>query len=99
MSPDSRTVYFTAEDSGNEKLYSTRIEGGRVQWLFAVGNGSYSNLSIPPAADKLMLFANWCESVDVDDPDRKPVDGCLLPFCRNRVVSAGAQVGTVSATR
>ena len=26
VSPDSRTVYFTAEDGGNEKLYSTRIE-------------------------------------------------------------------------
>jgi dipeptidyl aminopeptidase/acylaminoacyl peptidase len=59
VSPDSRTVYFTAEDSGSEKLYSTRIDGGKVQSLFGVGNGSYSNLAVPPAADKLMLFANW----------------------------------------
>ena len=59
MSPDSRTVYFTAEDSGNEKVFSTRIDGGRVQWLFGVGNGSYSNLAVPPKSDKLMLFANW----------------------------------------
>jgi len=59
VSPDSRTVYFTAEDSGNEKVFSTRIDGGRVQWLFGVGNGSYSNLAVPPKSDKLMLFANW----------------------------------------
>jgi len=59
VSPDSRTVYFTAEDSGNEKLYSARIGGGTVQTLFGVEKGSYTNLVIPPKADKLTLFANW----------------------------------------
>ena len=37
VSPDSRAVYFTAEDGGNEKLYSVRIGGGAVQTLFGVG--------------------------------------------------------------
>jgi dipeptidyl aminopeptidase/acylaminoacyl peptidase len=59
VSPDSRTLFFTAEDSGNEKLYSARITGGSVRTLFAVGKGSYSNLVIPSKANKLMLFANW----------------------------------------
>jgi dipeptidyl aminopeptidase/acylaminoacyl peptidase len=59
VSPDSRTVFFTAEDSGNEKLYSTGIAGGKVKTLFAVERGSYSNLTIPSRASKLMLFANW----------------------------------------
>ena len=59
VSPDSRTLFFTAEDSGNEKLYSTRISGGKVKTLFAVESGSYSNLTIPSRASKLMMFANW----------------------------------------
>jgi dipeptidyl aminopeptidase/acylaminoacyl peptidase len=59
VSPDSRTLYFTAEDSGNEKLFSTSIAGGKVKTLFAVENGSYTNLAIPPKAGKLLLFANW----------------------------------------
>jgi len=59
VSPDSRTVYFTAEDGGNEKLYSTRVGGGTVQTLFGVEKGSYTNLTMPARADKLALFANW----------------------------------------
>jgi dipeptidyl aminopeptidase/acylaminoacyl peptidase len=59
VSPDSRTVYFTAEDSGNEKLYSTRLDGGTVRTLFGVEKGSYTNLSIPTKTGKLALFANW----------------------------------------
>ncbi|HEU5134387.1 MAG TPA: S9 family peptidase [Steroidobacteraceae bacterium] len=59
VTPDSRNVYFTAEDSGNEKLYSTRIGGGSVQTIFGVEKGSYSNLSIPIRGDKLALYANW----------------------------------------
>ena len=59
VSPDSRTVYFTAEDRGNEKLYSTRVSGGSVQTLFGVEKGSYTNLTIPARAEKLSMFANW----------------------------------------
>jgi len=59
VSPDSRTLFFTAEDSGSEKLYSTGIAGGKVKTLFEVERGSYSNLTIPARARKLMLYANW----------------------------------------
>jgi dipeptidyl aminopeptidase/acylaminoacyl peptidase len=59
VSPDSRTVYFTAEDLGNEKLYSTRLTGGAVQTVFGINEGSYTNLTIPPRAGKLSLYANW----------------------------------------
>ena len=59
VTPDSRTVYFTAEDSGHEKLYSARVAGGTVQTLFGVGKGSYTNLVIPARSDKLALYANW----------------------------------------
>jgi dipeptidyl aminopeptidase/acylaminoacyl peptidase len=59
VSPDSRTVYFTAEDSGNEKLYSTHLNGGTVQTLFGVEKGSYTNLAIPERGTELALYANW----------------------------------------
>jgi dipeptidyl aminopeptidase/acylaminoacyl peptidase len=59
FSPDSREVYFTAEDAGNEKLYSVRLGGGTVQSMFGVGYGSYTNLAIPDKANKLSLYANW----------------------------------------
>jgi dipeptidyl aminopeptidase/acylaminoacyl peptidase len=59
VSPDSRWLYFTAEEAGNEKLFSTRLAGGAVQTLFGVDNGSFTNLTIPPHAGKLALYANW----------------------------------------
>jgi len=59
VAPDSRTVYFTAEDSGNEKLYSTRLNGGTVQTLFDVEKGSYTNVVIPDRTADTVLYANW----------------------------------------
>jgi dipeptidyl aminopeptidase/acylaminoacyl peptidase len=59
IAPDSREVYFTAEDIGNERLFSVGLGGGTVQSLFRVGFGSYSNLTIPDRAVKLALYANF----------------------------------------
>lgn len=59
VTPDSNFVYFTAEDAGNEKLYSVRLGGGPVQTLFGVGNGSYTNVAIPERAAGVLVFANW----------------------------------------
>ena len=59
VSPDSRTVYFTAEDAGSEKLFSVRLGGGTVQTLFGVDKGSYTNVVIPERADNLVLYGNW----------------------------------------
>ncbi len=64
VTPDSRTVYFTAEDSGNEKLYSVRLSGGTVQTLFGVDKGSYTNLTIPTDPDNLALYGNWESASD-----------------------------------
>ena len=59
VTPDSRTVYFTAEDGGNEKLYSVRLGGGTVQTLFGVDKGSYTNLTIPTDPNNVALYGNW----------------------------------------
>ncbi len=59
ISPDSRRVYFIAEDAGNSKLFAVRVIGGKVETLFGVGHGSYSNIAIPAATENTMLFVNW----------------------------------------
>jgi dipeptidyl aminopeptidase/acylaminoacyl peptidase len=59
LAPDSRTVYFTAEDSGSEKLFSVRLGGGTVQTLFGIEKGSYTNISIPLRANTLAIFGTW----------------------------------------
>jgi dipeptidyl aminopeptidase/acylaminoacyl peptidase len=59
ITPDSRTVYFNAEDGGSEKVYSVRADGGAVQTLFGIGKGSFTNLTIPSRAGGTALYANW----------------------------------------
>jgi dipeptidyl aminopeptidase/acylaminoacyl peptidase len=60
IAPDSRVIYFTAEDLGNERLFSVRTSGGVVANLFGEGAyGSYTNLTIPERATNLALYANW----------------------------------------
>jgi dipeptidyl aminopeptidase/acylaminoacyl peptidase len=59
VSPDSRRIFFTAEDRGNEKLFATGLAGGVVKTLFGSGKGSYTNISIPRRAGKLSVYANW----------------------------------------
>jgi dipeptidyl aminopeptidase/acylaminoacyl peptidase len=83
VTPDSRTVYFTAEDSGSEKLYSVPLAGGKVKTLFGVGNGSYANLVIPERAHGVALFANW-ESASVPDEVTliSPTSGNATPLTR-----------------
>jgi dipeptidyl aminopeptidase/acylaminoacyl peptidase len=59
VTSDSREVYFTAEDEGNERLFSVRVNGGKVQSKFGIGFGSYSNVAIPEKSKTAALYANW----------------------------------------
>ncbi len=59
ISPDSRRIYFIAEDSGYSKLYALRVAGGTPRPLFGVGAGSYTNIAIPSAVENTFLFVNW----------------------------------------
>jgi dipeptidyl aminopeptidase/acylaminoacyl peptidase len=59
LAPDSRTVYFTAEEAGSEKLFSVRLGGGTVQQLFGIEKGSYTNITIPARANTLALYGTW----------------------------------------
>ena len=57
FAPDSRMIYFTAEDAGLEKLYSVPTAGGEVKLAFGPPTGVLTNLAIPAKAN--VILANW----------------------------------------
>jgi dipeptidyl aminopeptidase/acylaminoacyl peptidase len=59
ISPDSREVYFSAEDLGHERVYWAPVAGGEVLPLDENSKGSFTNLVIPERSFKLALYANW----------------------------------------
>lgn len=63
LTPDSKTIYFTAEDAVHEKLYSVAANGGEVKLAFEMNSGVYTGLAIPGKASSPMLFAAWESAV------------------------------------
>jgi dipeptidyl aminopeptidase/acylaminoacyl peptidase len=59
FTPDSKTIYLTAEDAGNEKLYTLPAGGGEVRLAFDMTRGVYTGLKIPQRASSTILIANW----------------------------------------
>ncbi|HMV81849.1 MAG TPA: S9 family peptidase [Blastocatellia bacterium] len=57
LTPDGKTIYLLAEDSGHEKLYSVAAMGGQVSLVMEMTRGVYTNLVVPAKAQT--LFANW----------------------------------------
>lgn len=59
FSPDSRTIYLTAEDAGLEKLFKTGASGGPVNELGQMKTGAFTNLAVPSSAPRPVLVANY----------------------------------------
>ena len=59
FTPDSRTIYVTAEDQGHDKIFHLPADGGAVQPLFDAKDGTYSDLVIPSNARQPVLIARW----------------------------------------
>ena len=59
LTPDGRSIYFTAEEAGNEKLYTLPATGGEVRLALDMTRGVYTNLRIPQKASSTILIANW----------------------------------------
>jgi dipeptidyl aminopeptidase/acylaminoacyl peptidase len=57
--PDSRSIYLTAEEAGNEKLFTMPAEGGDVTLAMDMTRGVYTGLKIPTAAASTIIIANW----------------------------------------
>jgi dipeptidyl aminopeptidase/acylaminoacyl peptidase len=64
ITPDGKTIYFTAEDSGLEKIYSLPASGGTVTLAFDPERGVCTDLAIPEKASSTMLFARWGSSIN-----------------------------------
>jgi dipeptidyl aminopeptidase/acylaminoacyl peptidase len=59
FSPDSKSIYLTAEEAGNEKLFTMPADGGEVTLAMDMTRGVYTNLKIPAKASSTILIANW----------------------------------------
>ena len=59
FAPNSKSIYLTAEEAGNEKLFTMPADGGDVTLAMDMMRGVYTNLRIPAKASSTMLFANW----------------------------------------
>ena len=57
--PDSKSIYLTAEEAGNEKLFMMPAEGGEVTLAMDMTRGVYTNLKIPSRAASPIIIANW----------------------------------------
>jgi dipeptidyl aminopeptidase/acylaminoacyl peptidase len=67
FTPDSKTVYFLAEEAGHEKLFSVAAGGGDVRRAFDMTQGVYTNLRIPYNAASLSIFANWESAINPNE--------------------------------
>lgn len=69
LSPDSKTIYLTAEEAGQEKLYSVPASGGGQVTLAlgttaAFSRGCYTNLAIPGKTSAPALFVSWESAIN-----------------------------------
>jgi dipeptidyl aminopeptidase/acylaminoacyl peptidase len=76
ITPDSRTIYFTAEDAGLIKIYSVAANGGAPSLAVEPERGVYAELQIASNAPGLVMTALWGSAVNPAevvrvDPARK----------------------------
>jgi dipeptidyl aminopeptidase/acylaminoacyl peptidase len=58
-SPDSRTIYFTAEDAGRIRVWSVPTSGGEARIALDAPQGVWQCISIPDKAAAPVLFGSW----------------------------------------
>ena len=64
FTPDSKTIYFTVEDSGHERVHSAPAAGGAATLVVDAPQGVYTALAIPARASSTQVFANWESAVN-----------------------------------
>jgi dipeptidyl aminopeptidase/acylaminoacyl peptidase len=89
FTPDSRTIYLTAEEHGLDRVFRMPASGGGVQPAFDMTEGSYSGLAIATRATQPVLVAAWQAMVHppevaVIDPARGK-DRLLTDFNAERI--------------
>jgi dipeptidyl aminopeptidase/acylaminoacyl peptidase len=77
LTPDGSRIYFTAEDAGQEKVYSVPAAGGEVKLFLAPERGVVTGLRIAERTPSPSLVALWgssvnpAEVVNIDPATRK----------------------------
>jgi dipeptidyl aminopeptidase/acylaminoacyl peptidase len=64
FTPNSKSLYLTAEEAGNEKLFTMPADGGEVNLAMDMTRGVYTNLRIPAKASSTILIANWESAIN-----------------------------------
>ena len=64
FAPDGRTIYFTAEDAGHERIYAVPVAGGPTTLVVDAPQGVYTSLDIPSRAPSTVLVANWESAIN-----------------------------------
>jgi dipeptidyl aminopeptidase/acylaminoacyl peptidase len=64
ISPDSKTIYFSAEDTGHERIYAVPVAGGATKLAVDAPQGVYAGLQIPERAAATMIVANWESAIN-----------------------------------
>ena len=64
FTPDSRTIYLSAEDAGHERIYTVPAAGGQVKLAIDSPQGAFTSVDIPDAAPTTVLFANWESAIN-----------------------------------
>ena len=64
ITPDSKSIYLTAEEAGNEKLFTMPADGGEVRLAKDVTTGVVTNLRIPTKASSTILVSNWESAIN-----------------------------------
>ena len=59
VTPDNKTIFFTAEDAGREKLYTVPAAGGTAKLATDLKQGCYSNLAGATKSSTPVLVANF----------------------------------------
>ncbi|MBI2213118.1 MAG: S9 family peptidase [Acidobacteria bacterium] len=63
FTPDSRTIYFTAEDGGHIRIWSVPVAGGEPKLTIDAPQGAFRGISIPEMLKPPTLFAIWESAV------------------------------------
>ncbi len=63
FSPDSRTIFVTAEDAGLEKVFALPAEGGKPVAASNTATGVYSGVQSPVRASGTFLTGLWSSAV------------------------------------
>jgi dipeptidyl aminopeptidase/acylaminoacyl peptidase len=73
VTPDGRTIYFTAEDSGLEKIFTVPVQGGQARVFIDPKRGVYSALRM--AEKSPVMIALWASSIDPAEVVRIDING------------------------